>query len=255
MTPQLPLSRIRAGEAVTGYFCMASEPIALERLARCGFDFVVVDGQHGVHHPGRWATDMMAIEAGGSWGMIRVPANRADVIGQALDAGAAGVVVPLVDGPQDAAAAVAAARFPPAGVRSRGTSRSALLTTGSLDAIDASVGVLAMVETRAALDSIDEIVATPGLDGIYIGPTDLTIGLGGRALGDPATADAFEAALTRIRQAAVSAGKGVVLHVHGGQLAARRRSEGFTSVVLATDMGHFESAVKCQLRDARGLPG
>ena len=109
---------------------------------------------------------------------MRVGANDAAPIGRALDAGAAGVIVPLVNTAEEAARAVAASRYPPAGIRSYGPGRS-LAGVGPLATeINDAVTVLAMIETAEGLANVEAIAATPGLDGLYIGPSDLTIGLG-----------------------------------------------------------------------------
>ena len=136
--------------------------------------------------PGCWPWTRL-----GSAGLVRVEANHATPIGRALDLGAAGVIVPLVNSADDAAAAVAAARYPPRGIRSYGPLRSDLRIGPTPAEVDDTVLVLAMIETADGLTNLEEIAATPGLDGVYVGPSDLSIGLGAAYPGDPAIADSF----------------------------------------------------------------
>jgi 4-hydroxy-2-oxoheptanedioate aldolase len=101
--------------------------MATERIAHTGYDYVVLDAQHGLLGPSALVAGLMAADAAGqAVGMVRVAANDPTCIGQALDAGAGGVIVPLVDGPAEAAAAVAAGKYPPTGRRSYGPIRSRL---------------------------------------------------------------------------------------------------------------------------------
>src|SRR4051794_15924319 len=112
---------------MVGYWVTQDNPVATERLARIGYDYVVLDAQHGLLGRTALITGLMATDAADrAVGLVRVEANDATCIGQALDAGAGGVIVPLVDDARGAAAAVAAARDPPAGGRSFGPLRSAL---------------------------------------------------------------------------------------------------------------------------------
>ena len=112
---------------------------------------------------------------------------------------------------------------------------------------DSSVLVLAMIETAEGLANVDAIAATPGLDGLYIGPSDLTIAVGGAGPADPAVADAFEAALKRVRRACEANGIAAGLHTRSGEEAAKRISEGFTFLTVASDITHLEAAAAAHL--------
>src|SRR5689334_23614921 len=119
--------QFRRRESLIGYWISSDNPPATERIARLGYDYVVLDGQHGLLDYRGLLSGLIAVEAAGEpAGMIRVEANSATAIGKALDAGAVGVIVPLIDSAEDAAAAVAASRYPPAGIRSFGPTRAAL---------------------------------------------------------------------------------------------------------------------------------
>src|SRR5947207_1834226 len=120
--------RFRRHEPLTGYWISSDNPPATERIARLGYDYLVLDGQHGLLDYRGLLDGLLAIDAAGAGavGLVRVEANDATRIGQALDAGASGVIVPLINSADDAAAAVAAARYPPAGIRSFGPTRAGL---------------------------------------------------------------------------------------------------------------------------------
>lgn len=245
--------RLRRRERALGYWVVLDAPVATERLGRLGFDYVCIDGQHGLVEYSGILRALMAVDAGGSSvGMVRVGANDPFLIGQALDAGAAGVIVPLVNSAQDAARAVSSALYPPLGVRSYGPMRSALRVGPKPEESNAAVSCLAMIETPEGLANVEEICAVPGLTGVYIGPSDLSIAVGGAFPGDPAVADVFEAALVRIRDAAEAAGVAAGIHTPSGADAARRLAEGFTFATVSSDLTHLEKAAADHLSAARG---
>ncbi|GAB6903433.1 HpcH/HpaI aldolase family protein [Kineosporia succinea] len=246
-------ARVRRRETVTGYWVLLDAPPATERIARLGYDYVAMDAQHGLFGYDGMLAGLTAIDAGGqSAGVIRVGQNGPADIGRALDAGARAVIVPLVNTAQDAADAVAATRYPPLGIRSYGPMRS-MLRIGPVPAeANESVAVLAMIETPQGLANVEEIAATPGIDGLYVGPSDLTLSIGGATSTDPAVADVFEASLTRIRTACEANGIAAGLHTGAGEIAARRASEGWTFLTVACDLVHLEAAARAHLDAARG---
>jgi 4-hydroxy-2-oxoheptanedioate aldolase len=239
--------RLRAREPLLGYWSALDAPVATERIARLGYDYVCLDGQHGyLGYPGMLGA-LLAISSAGGTGLVRVEANDITPIGRALDAGAGGVIVPLVDSPTDAAAAVASVRYPPDGRRSFAANRSGLRPAEA----NASNVVIAMIETPGALSEVDAICATPGLDGVYVGPSDLSLAVGGAFPMDPAVSEEFEAAVERVRTAASSAGIAAGIHTPNGATARRRLAEGFTFASIASDLSHLEQAAKSHLEEAR----
>ena len=245
-------AKVRRRDPVVGYWVVLDSPASTERVARLGYDYVSLDAQHGLFGYSGMVAGLTAIDAAGAAvGLVRVSENGAGPIGRALDAGAAGVIVPLVNTAQDAAAAVAASRYPPAGLLSYGPMRS-MLRIGPTPAVaNDSVVVLAMIETPEGLADVEAIAATPGLDGLYIGPSDLTLAIGGAGPSDPSVADAFEAALARIRKACEDNGIAAGLHTRSGEDAAKRMSEGFTVLTVAGDITHLEDVARAHLRAAR----
>ncbi|RNL84142.1 HpcH/HpaI aldolase family protein [Halostreptopolyspora alba] len=244
---------IRERRTAIGYWVVMDAPVATERLGHLGYDYVALDAQHGLLGYSGILNGLMAVDAGGtSVGMVRVEANDPTAIGRALDAGAGGVIVPMVDSAQDAAAAVSACRYPPRGQRSYGPMR-AMLRVGPRPAeSDASTLVIAMIETSRGLDSVEEICATPGLDGVYVGPSDLSLAIGGAYPGDPDVAETFDAALSRISRAAAASGIAAGIHTPNGEVAARRLGEGYTFATVASDVVHLEQAARHHLAVARG---
>ncbi|WP_323101123.1 HpcH/HpaI aldolase family protein [Intrasporangium sp. YIM S08009] len=245
--------RVRSREPILGYWVIIDSPVSTERLARVGYDYVCFDAQHGLLDYKGILAGMQAIDAGGeSVGMVRVGANDPFLIGQALDAGAAGIIVPLVNTAEDAARAVSYAKYGPEGVRSYGPMRSQLRIGPNPADSNAATVVLAMIETPQGLENVEEIAATPGIDGLYIGPSDLRLAVGGATSTDPAVDDVFEAAVQRILRAAESAGIAAGFHTSGGEVAAKRLGQGFTLATVSSDLVHLEQAAAAHLRAARG---
>jgi 4-hydroxy-2-oxoheptanedioate aldolase len=247
--------RVRAGETVVGYWVVTDNPVGTERLGRTGYDYVALDLQHGLMGYSGMLAGLLAVDAGQqAVGLVRVEANLATPIGKALDAGAAGVIVPLVDTAEDAAAAVAAARYGPEGLRSYGPMRSALRVGPDPAQANASVLVLAMIETAQGLANVERIAATPGLDGLYIGPSDLALALGARTPGDPAVAAEFDAALERVRHACEANGIVPGIHTPSGAVAQQRIAAGFRLVTVSSDLTHLEAVARSHLAAARQVP-
>src|SRR5918992_583159 len=167
------------GRTAFGLWMTVPGSIGAEILARAGVDYVCVDQQHGVIDYDSMVPMFQAIRAEGPAPITRVLSNDPFLIMKALDAGAWGVIVPLVNNAEDAARPVAPCRYPPRGMRSYGPVRAARVI-GSRDPeeLGGEVLFLVMVVTREALQRRDEITSTPGLDGVYIGPSDLALSLG-----------------------------------------------------------------------------
>ncbi|MDF3608193.1 aldolase/citrate lyase family protein [Paracoccus sp. DMF-8] len=178
--------RLRARERIVGYWTQLPVPAVQERAARHGYDYVCFDAQHGFLDYPAILNGLIGVDAGAALagtacgGMVRVAANDPALIGQALDAGAQGVIVPLIDRPEQAAAAVRACRFPPEGGRSYGPMRAGLRSGPRTAGMNAEIACVAMIETREGLDNLDAIAAVPGLDGLYVGPGDLMLALGAK---------------------------------------------------------------------------
>jgi 4-hydroxy-2-oxoheptanedioate aldolase len=175
MTHRALRERWERGEAALGGSAHLG-PGSIAPLSAAGYDWVWLDCQHGPYDEADAARILRTL-AGAPYAVaVRVAQNDAAAIGRVLDAGADAVIVPLVDSAREAADAVAACRYPPAGIRSFGPGRSDLGI--DLEALEGRVSCFVMVETAGALQDVDAIAATPGLAGIVVGPIDLGISLG-----------------------------------------------------------------------------
>ncbi|MFI5642401.1 HpcH/HpaI aldolase/citrate lyase family protein [Streptomyces goshikiensis] len=244
--------RLRERERLVGYWIACDNPAGTERVAGLGYDYIGVDGQHGVMHQPGWQAAMLAIDSRQrSAGIIRVPSADPVSIGIALDTGARGVIVPMVDTAEQARTAVRACRHHPAGTRSLAGPVRAELRLGPVPAeIDDEVACVVMIETAAALENLDAICATPGLDAVYVGPADLSAALGARYFGDPAAADALEAALRRVTDTARAAKIACGIHCLDGESAAKRLTEGFTFATVSSDITHLQQVAAAHLAAA-----
>lgn len=252
--------RLRQREQLIGYWVVLDSPNSTERIARTGYDYVAIDAQHGLLGYRGMRDALLAIDAGtkqrpnhpGTAGAVRVDSTDPTHIGKALDAGAAAVILPMVDDADQAAAAVRACRYPPEGVRSYGPMRSALRIGPRPEDAHRQTAVIAMIETAAGLDNLDEICATPGLDGVYVGPSDLCLAVGGRFPNDPTVRAEFDDAIRRIAKAAAEAGIAAGIHTPTGEIARQRLEQGFTFASIASDLVHLEESARDHLAVARG---
>ncbi|BDB26657.1 2,4-dihydroxyhept-2-ene-1,7-dioic acid aldolase [Cupriavidus sp. TA19] len=224
-----------AGQAVVNGWLSIPSAFAAETMAHQGWDSLTVDLQHGALDYADALALLTAISTTDTVPVVRVPWNEPGILMKVLDAGAYGVICPMVNTRADAERLVAATRYPPLGARSFGPIRG-LLYGGADYAQHANdtVVVLAMIETRQGLENLDEILSVDGLDGVYIGPSDLSLALGCRPTFDdvdPPVAQAIEHVVARARA------KGRVAGVHNGAPAAalRRIGQGFSFVTVGSD--------------------
>jgi len=244
--------RLAAGRTVIcGWLSMDSRYLA-EQLSYAGFDAVTVDLQHGMFGLDAAIDLLQAVAAGPATPLARCPSHDPAVIGKLLDAGAYGIICPAVDSPAQAEAFVAACRYPPAGRRSYGPARG-LLYGGSdyFAEADGTISTWAMIESRPALDNVEEILATPGLDGVYLGPNDLALAVGeqpGRRQPPPAT----RAALERVLAAAQSAGKHAGIYCADGVIAREMAELGFGLVTPGNDVTMLKQVAAARIAEVRG---
>lgn len=205
-----------------------------ELMARAGWDCLTVDMQHGLADYA--AMTAMLTAAGETPVLVRVPWLEESAVMRALDAGAAGVICPMINSPAEAVRFVECVRYPPAGRRSFGPVRAQLCFGDDYYArANDEVVALAMVETREGVACVDDILAVPGLDGVYVGPADLACSLGYAPSFAPrdrevvAAIDAVAVAARR-REGAVAG-----LHANDAETARAARRRGFNFVTAATD--------------------
>ncbi len=244
----------KAGKPVFGVWAALACPFAVELMALPGVGYICVDQQHGVVDYADAVNMMMAAQARGVAPLTRVPANQAWMIGKALDAGAQGVIVPLVNTGAEARAAVEACRYPPNGVRSFGPTRAAVVTGRDQKTLGEGVLCFVMVETREGLTNIEAIASTPGLDGIYVGPADLALGLGltpDLDKTEPEHAAAVMAILDSCKRHGIVAG----IQCSAGKSAHDYATKGFGLVTFTKDSALLQAGVRNELRVAIGQTG
>ena len=231
--------RVRGGEVVFGGWVAASGPVSAGLLAASGLDYVVIDLQHGTATESDLPAMTAAIRLAGSVPVGRVRHAHPADIGRALDLGCEGVIVPNVETAEQAAGVVGACRYPPDGYRSAG---------GVLGSRALPVCVV-MVESRRAMDELPATLKVPGVDGIYVGPRDLSYSLGCPLdPHDPVLRPAFE----RIWADCAAAGKPVGVHAADGSTARLYRENGCRLVTVVADALALSRAAAAELATAKG---
>jgi 4-hydroxy-2-oxoheptanedioate aldolase len=244
--------RLRAGETVFSAWCPGGSPLIAETIAREGFTSVILDSQHGMWDMAGLITGFGAVNHAGAAPGVRIPLGDFATCSRALDCGAETIVAPMINTPADARAFAAAAKYPPLGERSWGPLRAMPLqgrtvTTEYLREANEGTLTLGMIETRTALDNIDAIAATPGLDALFIGPYDLATNLSGGAAQD-ITAPEVDRAIDRIRDAAVKAGKIPAIYCRDPARAKEMQKRGFRFMAVASDLGFVRDGAAAVLR-------
>jgi 4-hydroxy-2-oxoheptanedioate aldolase len=245
---------LSSGGVAHGGWLSIPSSVSAEIVARTGFDYVCVDMQHGLVDYSDALAMLQALCLGASSPVVRVPWNEPGIIGRVLDAGAMSVIVPMVNSPDEARAAVAACRYAPAGARSFGPVR-AFLQEGAryFASANAEVACIPMIETARALERLDAILDVPGIDAVYVGPADLSITLG-LPPGNNDDRPEFVAALERV--VAACRARGIAPGIHASAaLAARRRAMGFRMITVSADQLALGDAMRAELKLARGGEG
>jgi 4-hydroxy-2-oxoheptanedioate aldolase len=238
--------------------CWLTGPSAVqaEQLAALGFDSLLLDVQHGDVDYREAVGVFTAIRASGATPLARVPWNDPGTIMRLLDAGAFGILCPMIQSRADAEAFVGACRYPPVGYRSCGPVRAQLHAGtdlgGYFDAANDVIVTIALIETARALDNLDEVLATPGLDAVYLGPSDLAISHGGPPAIDyfgTAAAARHECFLEAVRRHRVRFG----LHAVTDEDLRYCIESGADLVTVTTDAVALLREASRQLSEARAL--
>jgi 4-hydroxy-2-oxoheptanedioate aldolase len=231
------------GATTLGSWTALNTPVVAESLALVGHDYVCLDQQHGIVND----DSLIAVAAGGAAPLVRVAANEASLISKALDSGAEGVIVPLVNDGLDAERAVRSCRYPPRGDRSIGPIRTA--GSGRTRAF-AEGACIVMAESVSAVDNIDDICSVPGVDAVYVGPADLAASLGcPPALGVvPGThADAIAKILDACARHDMVAG----IHCGTTEQVIECAEMGFRMITISTDTQLLATAAASRFGEVR----
>jgi len=240
---------LASGRPMWGGWITGPTAIGPEEFARAGYDYVGFDAQHGYIDDADIAIMLRRLEHVPIGTAVRLPNADAAPIGRVLDAGADAIIVAMIESADEAAAAVAATRYPPAGARSFGPLRASLGVDTA--ALEARVSVFAMIETAAALADVDAICAVPGLAGIYVGPADLAISMGvdvAKANTDPEVLTA----IGLIREAASRAGLVPAVHAGNGAVGHAMAQLGFQMITLAAESQALRRGAAAGLAEAKG---
>lgn len=240
---------LTGGKASIGAWCVIPGSFTAEVMARSGFDWVCIDLQHGLIGYQEMLSMLQAVAVTGVPSVVRVPWNDPAWIMKALDAGAGGVIVPMVNSPEEAAAAVGACRYPPHGFRSWGPTRAALgVPDFSPELANRTVVCAVMVETVPALEQLANIVSVPGVDVVFIGPSDFAISMGFAPRSDEAEhRRRLEAVPQVCREHNVAAG----IACGSSELLARWREAGYTMLAAPSDMVLLRQAAVTTLKTVR----
>lgn len=216
-------------------FLAIPNAFSAEVMASVGFDGITIDMQHGLADYQSGLAMLQAISRYDVTPMVRVPWNDPAIVMKCLDAGAMGIICPMVNTREEAEKFVGACRYAPKGYRSTGPVRAVFYAgTDYHDHADTAVLTFAMIETQQALDNLDDILTVPGLDAVYIGPSDLSVSLGGSPGGDqrePKVMEAIDLILARAKAHNVKA----CIHTLSPDYANEMIAKGFELVTMSSD--------------------
>jgi 4-hydroxy-2-oxoheptanedioate aldolase len=247
-------NRLAAGGQALCAWVTMNEPAVAEALAREAFDAVVLDMQHGAVDFDGAMRAILRVALAGKPTIARVPIGAFALASQLMDSGACGILAPMIDCAEDARRLVESVKFPPLGTRSWGP-RAALPLSG-LDApaylkgANAMTQAIAMIETRAALDALDDILSVDGLDGVYVGPSDLSIALANGASIEP-RGDAVMREARRVVERAKKHEKYAAMFCFDGADARAMLALGFQLCTISSDQTLLRGVARSELEAAR----
>ncbi|SAL82522.1 2-dehydro-3-deoxyglucarate aldolase [Caballeronia terrestris] len=248
-TPYQPLPNtfrqsVRDGERLIGGWASLASPITTELLGVVGFDWLLLDAEHAPNDVLTLIPQLMALKDSPSAPFVRPPANDNVVIKRMLDAGFFNFLIPFVDSAADAERAVAATRYPPLGVRGvsvgqRGNRYGTI--ANYFDVANDNICVVVQIESRAAVEAIDEITAVDGVDAVFVGPSDLAASYGhiGNA-NHPEVQEAIAYVFERVKAAGKASGILAPMQAD----AERYLAMGSTLVAVCADMGLLRNAAQ-----------
>jgi len=250
-------ARWRTGQAAINGWLSIGNTLTAEIMAAQGYDSLTVDLQHGALDYSAMLPMLQTLRAASVTPLVRVPWREAGSIMKALDAGAQGIICPMVNTASDAAEFVSYLRYPPHGQRSFGPTRAAFAYGGYDVSANDEVLALAMIETAEGVANLDAIAATPGLDGLYIGPADLALGTqGGRlAPGFDREEPEMVTLIQHILAACKTNGIAACLHCGSADYAARAIGWGFDLTTVSGDARLLAAAAAQSVARWRELTG
>ena len=240
------------GSAIGGWLSLGS-PAVSEIVASEALDYVVADCQHGLIGYDRMVEILSVIGRMAPVPMVRVPSLDSGWVGRALDAGAEGIIIPLVSSRQEAEAAAASCRYPPLGARSMGPIRGSTHLGVGTTSVNEAVLCIVMIETRAGLESVADICSVPGVNGVYIGPSDLSLGLGLERTPTAPDPPELTEAIEHIRDECLRQDVVPGIHAANGQKARTYLEQGFRMVTTINDVNALRWGLAKEVTVARGV--
>lgn len=251
-------ARLAAGEKIFAGWMASAYPRMAEMLGRVGFDALIVDLQHGEASFPEARDAIIASHLVGKPAGVRVGLEGFSDAARFLDCGAEFVIMPMISSADDARRLVDTLKYPPVGGRSWGPTRAIGLFETDVEAYRARANddfiVLAMIETRGAVDALEDILDVPGLDGVFVGPSDLSISLSNGAKLDHRLPESI-AVMERLLAAAKARNKVTAIFCNGGEAAARNAAMGFDILAVGSDWAFFTNGAQAALKTARGDGG
>ena len=241
-------SRIEGSEQLLGGWCTLPTSFAAELVASSGVDYAVIDLQHGLTGYSDLVSMLQAISLAGAVPLVRIPFGDYGMAQRALDAGAMGVVFPMVNTPELARTAVDCCRYPPLGERSFGPIRSKFNLGTDPAWVNSQILCLVQIETRQSMSSLDSILAVEGVDGVYVGPADLALSHG-LAVGKPSIE--LDELLRRIHEACVGHGKIPAIHTTSGADCLEKIALGYRMCSIGSDSVWLHAAYPEEVAKAR----
>ena len=240
------------GKGAINAWCSIPNAVTAEMMSMNDFDSITIDMQHGLVDYQTALNMLQVISGSGKTPMVRVPWNEPGIIMKSLDAGALGVICPMINTPEDAIEFVATTKYAPVGSRSSCPTRAMMIHGPNYhDEANDNIISLAMIETVEALGNVEKIAATEGLTGIYIGPSDLSISMGYKPGLDRTEPELIEA-IQRIEKACIDNNIKVGIHCLSPSYLKDKLSNGYHLATLASDVRIYAEGISNKLKEARG---
>jgi len=251
-------ARFAAGETIFTAWSSLPEPLTTEALCATAFDAITLDMQHGGHSDDSVLRGLAPVIGAGKPSLVRIPVGRNDMASRALDFGADAVIAPMINSADDARAFASAMKFPPLGERSwgaafalarRGGDGPTLLAEGNRQTV-----ALAMIETRRAFDALDDILAVPGIDGVFVGPSDLSIAwTDGKKIAP--TLEDMMGAVEHIAAQTRKAGKHAGIYLVDVSIAGRFAAMGYQLFAIGAEARLMAEGAKSLIGQAKATIG
>ena len=254
MAAALLTERLGSGQTLFLGWVGLPEPLIAELVAQSDFDCVCLEAQHALHHDESIMRGITAVTLTGKPAVVRIPVGDNALASRVLDLGAEAVIAPMVNSVADAEALVAATKYPPLGERSWGPVRAMALKgidpATQLATANRDTMAIAMVETPAALDRLDDILAVDGIDGIFAGPSDLSVTLSEGRKFDPFS-DEVTAVLRRIAERTLAVDKIPCAFAATSKRAHEFREIGYRLIAIGSDQRYLADGIDLALKAVR----